>query len=326
MAVNSIFDHPWVLSGFAVFIPLVLFEYFSSRRKRIQKNLPEKLWKKLFVSRIFFALFLASLVIALAGPRWGIGQTAGEYRRAVDAVIAVDVSRSMEIRDASSGKDSGLSRLERGLSIAGEAVESMAGMRFAVTVSRSRGIVAIPLTWDNGAVLAFLDAIDGSNLTGRGTNLESLIDASAGVFQSSYPSSRLIILVSDGEALSGSLKTALGRCNREGIAVTAIAVGSDEGGEVPGGGGIISLRDSEAMQMAARETGGIFIDGNSENAGVTLAGHLRSFAMETYAGKTGQERKAHWPAFAILAIIALGASKLCLLNLRIETLEKQKVE
>ena len=319
MVMSGIFDHPLVLLGFAVFIPFALFENISQRKKRIRNNLPKNLWIKLSASRILFAVFLACLIVALAGPRWGIGQTAGEYRRAVDAVIAVDVSRSMEIRDAygSLAEDNtgGLSRLERGLSIAAKAAASVPGMRFAVTVSRNRGIVAIPLTWDNSAVLAFLDAIDGSSLTGRGTNLESLIDASAGVFQASHPSNRVIILVSDGEALSGSLKAALGRCNRDGITVTAIAVGSDEGGEVPDGGGIISLRDSDAMQMAARETGGIFIDGSRNDAAEALAGHLRSLAAETYAGKNRQERKSHWLTFAMLAIIAFGASKFSLLRL-----------
>jgi Ca-activated chloride channel family protein len=307
---TGIFDHPWVLLGFLVFIPILLSEYFSARRKRIQTNLPKDLWMQLFASRIFFALFLAFLVTALAGPRWGIGQRQGEYRRAVDAVIALDVSRSMEIRDNAGG----LSRLERGLAVAREAVDALPGMRFAVTVSRSRGIVAIPLTWDNGAVLALLEAVDGSNLSGWGTNLESLVDASAGVFQSSHPSNRVIILISDGEELSGSLKAALGRCSQEAISVAAVAVGSDEGGEVPGLDGIASFRDANAMRAAASETGGIYIDGSRSDAAEALAAHLRSLAAETYAGKNKQERKAHWFTFAMLAIIAYGASRLSLLK------------
>ena len=307
-----IFDHPWVLLGLAVFIPLALGDRISSRRRRIKKNLPKKLWKKLSVSRTFFWLFLACLIIALAGPRWGTGQSPSEYRRAVDTVIAIDVSRSMEIHD-----DAGnISRMERGLAIIRETIATMPEMRFAVAVSRSRGIVAIPLTWDNDAVLAFLEALDGSSLTGRGTNLESLLDASAGAFQSSQPTIRVIILVSDGEALTGSLKAALGRCNREGIAVIPVAVGSDEGSEVPGGGGVISRRDSIAMRTAAAETGGVFIDGNHEDAANALATYLRSLASPMEVQRSSGERKAHWFMFAMLAIMCFGASKLSLLRLR----------
>jgi len=309
-----IFDQPWVLLGFAVFIPLALGDRFSPRKRRIKKNLPKNLWTKLTVSRLFFWLFLACLIIALAGPRWGKGQAPNEYRRAVDAVIAVDVSRSMELRDGAGD----VSRMERGLAIVRETIASLPEMRFAVAVSRSRGIVAIPLTWDNDAVLAFLEALDGSSLTGRGTNLESLLDASAGAFQTSQPTIRVIVLVSDGEALTGSLKAALGRCNQDGIAVSPVAVGSDEGSEVPDGGGVISSRDSFAMRTAAAETGGVFVDGNREDAAEALAAYLRSLASPLEIRRDSSERKAHWFMFAMMAILCFGASKLSLLRMRIK--------
>ena len=308
-----VFDHPWALLGFAAFVPLVIGDRLSSRKRRIKKILPKSLWSKLFRSRFFFWLFLSCLIIALSGPRWGKGQSPGEYRRAVDAVIALDVSRSMELRD---GSDEGLSRMDRGLAIVCETITALPEMRFAVTLSRNRGILAIPLTWDSDAVLAFLQAVDGSSLTGRGTNLESLVDASAGVFQSSQPSNRVIILVSDGESLAGSLAAAAGRCGREGIALVPVAVGSDEGREVPGEGGVISRRDSFALRTAATETGGTYIDGGSEDAALALAAYLRSLASPLEIRKGGRERKAHWFMFAMLAIMCFGASKLSLLRMR----------
>jgi len=316
-----VFDHPWVLAGLAVLIPLALGDWFSPRGKRVRKSLPGNLRKKLFASRVFFRLFLALLIIALAGPRWGIGQAADEYRRAIDAVIAIDVSRSMETDDGfggggggfAGGQAGGISRLERGLSIVREAVEALPGMRFAVAISRNRGIVAIPLTWDSGAVLAFLDGA-GSSMTGRGTNLESLVDAAAGAFQSSLPARRVILLVSDGEALSGSLNAALQRCVRDGITVNAIASGSDEGGIFPGGEGTVSRRDSAAMRMAAILTGGAYIDGNREDAARALIAHLRSLAQESKSAGNRKELKARWFIFIMTAIMAFGASKLSLLR------------
>jgi Ca-activated chloride channel family protein len=328
------FDHPWALWGFAVFIPLILFHYLSSSSKLIQKNLPKNLMSQLSASQFFFRLFLAFIIIALAGPRWGTGEDAAkEYRRATDVIIALDVSRSMEVRDgqdingkidddgdAAAGTSNATvtavhSRLERGLSIVKETIEAAPGMRFGIAISRSKGIVAVPLTWDSGAMLAFLDAA-GSSLTGRGTNLESLVDAAAGAFQPSYPSKRVIILVSDGEALSGTLKTAIERCKRDGITVVSIAMGSDEGGIVPGGDGIISRRDSSSMRMAAGQTGGIYIDGNREDASRILASHLLSLSpgLETRGTQTGHT--ARWFIFSLLAIITFGASKLSLLRLK----------
>ena len=324
------FDNPWVLLGCAIFIPLTLFNYFSAHGKQIKKNLSGNLRKKLLTSRFFFRIFLVCIIIALAGPRWGNEQTStlstvlpaglpGEYRRLLDVVIAIDVSRSMEITDEQGGE---FSRLERGLAIVreaagridGMAVGSVSGIRMGAAVSRNRGIVAVPLTWDSEAVFAFMDAA-GLSMTGRGTNLESLLDAASSAFQPSHPSKKLILLVSDGEALSGSLKAAVNRCKRNGIAVTAIAVGSDEGRRISNGSEIISRRDVGAMRMAAGQTGGIYIDGNRQDASGTLAGYLRSLTqgLETHGNKN--EPKARWFIFAMLAIMTFGASKICLVRI-----------
>jgi Ca-activated chloride channel family protein len=307
------FDYPWALLGFLVFIPLLLWDFFSARRKKIYENLPKNLKTQLAASRVFFKIFLACVIAALSGPRWGIGPSAlsGESLRAVDAVIALDVSRSMELHDGQ-GAAADTSRLERGLAIVREAVAAVPGMRFGAAVSRNKGIVAVPLTWDSDAVLAFLDAA-GSSLTGRGTNLESLVDAAAGAFQSSYPSTRVILLVSDGEALSGSLGAALSRCKRDGILVSSIAVGSDEGGMLDDG--ILSRRNPRAMRIAAGQTGGLYIDGNREDAAAALVGHLLSLAPGSETRGTQTERTARWFMFVMLAIMAFGASKLSLLRL-----------
>jgi len=230
------------------------------------------------------------------------------------------VSRSMEVaNEHTSGYQSGQeTRLERGIAIVTKAVEATPETHYAVTVSRNRGIVAVPLTWDSGAVLAFLEAA-GSSLTGRGTNLESLVDAAMGAFRSSYPATKLILLVSDGEALSGSLKAAVSRCKRDGIRISTIAVGSDEGGFVPSQGNegeIISRRDSSAMKMAAGQTGGIYIDGNDENAAAVLISHLRTMGIESRSGGSGTEQKPRWFLFAMFAIMAFAASKAALLKWR----------
>ena len=308
-----VFDHPWVLAGLGVLILLFLFNQLSALNKRIHKNLPQKLRAKLIYSRIFSGVFFACLIIALAGPRWGKVQAVSEYRRAVDAVIAVDVSRSMEVPD---GMDNGITRLERGLAIARETVMATPGIRFAAALGRNRGITAVPLTWDNSTILTFLESLDGTSMTGRGTNLESLIDAAAGVFQGSHLSNRVIILVSDGETLTGSFKAAIGRCGQAGIVIAAVAVGSDEGGTFPGGDGIVSMRDTAVLRTAAAQTGGVFIDGNREDAAETLIRYLRAAAPEIKTGGSKTELRSRWFLFVMLSIIAFGMSKLSVLKMR----------
>jgi Ca-activated chloride channel family protein len=331
---NQAFDYPVFLWGFAALLPFVFFNLLGTRKAG--GRMPSALMRRLFISTIFFDSFLAFLIIALAGPRWGSQSVSDGSRRGLDVVIALDVSRSMNIRDATlvtatqgaagfetagrpealgySGGEMGASRLERGLSLSLETVAALPEMRYAVAVGRGRGLLAVPLTWDKDAVLNFLEAAGSETIGGAGTNLESLLDAAVQAFVESFPSRRLILLVSDGEALSGSLKAALARLNQKGISVSALALGSAEGRPVPGLEGVISRRESGVMRMIAESTGGIYIDGNRDDAFAALAGHLRSLVPETQMGEGRVEKKQRWFLFLAAAIICYAASRFCFLK------------
>jgi Ca-activated chloride channel family protein len=314
MNFNAIkFDFPFALGAFAIFIPLVIYDIYSRFRKN-KPNLPEDLAKKLRSSVFLFRLFIIFSIIAIAGPRWGIGFAASEFRRGLDAVFAIDVSRSMDIRDAQTGGGN-QSRLERGLLIAKESVASVSGARFAAAIGRGQGYLAVPLTWDNEAALSFLESLDGFSVTGRSTNLESLVDAAADAFQSSSPARKVIVLVSDGESHAGILRNALNRCVKDGITVYAVALGSDTGRPIaaetdnPQSGAVISRRDSSVMRSAAERTGGVYIDGSRDDSASVLSGHLLSIAHETGPGNSRPEPKERRTLFIILAIISYGISK-----------------
>jgi Ca-activated chloride channel family protein len=307
------FDYPWALGALTLIIPLILSDFIGSSRKLNQK-LPVGLRKKLRLSVFCFRVFIVCAIIALAGPRWGTGPSISEYRRGLDVVFAVDVSRSMDIRDVPATGDEWQSRLERGLFIARESVKAVPGSRFATVIGRSRGYLAVPLTWDNEAVLGFLETLDGSSMTGRSTNLETLLDATASAFQSSSPARKVIVLVSDGEALEGSIKNAVNRSVRDGIIISAVATGSDEGRPVPADGSsensdAVSRRDTAVLFMACEKTGGAYIDANRSDAASILSDHLYSIARETKPQGGHGESKERRVLFIILAIIAYAVSK-----------------
>jgi len=308
------FDYPIALSAFSIFIGITLFDIFSRQRKYSQ-NLPEDLYKKSRLSVLFFRLFITFAIIALAGPRWGMGFSSSGYRRGLDVVFAIDVSRSMDVRDAQPGGDP-QSRLERGILISRESVLNASGARFAAAIGRSKGYVTIPLTWDNEAVLSFFETLDGSSMTGRSTNLETLVDAAADAFLDSSPAQKVIVLVSDGEALGGVLRNAVNRCIKEGVIINTVAVGSDTGLPVPSAA-VISRREAAVMRSTAERTGGIYIDGGREDAASVLSSHLLSLAQETGSPDSRKEPKERRTLFIILALIAYGASKFAPLNLRL---------
>jgi Ca-activated chloride channel family protein len=276
--------------------------------------------KKLLVSEILFFLFLIFAIIALAGPKWGTGYAPVEYRRGLDVVFAIDISRSMDIRDAqitsqSSSRAAFQSRLERGISIARESVASVSSARFAAAIGRGRGYLAVPLTYDSEAALIFLESLDVSSMTGRSTNLESLVDAAVDAFQNSSPARKVIVLISDGESHAGILRNAVNRCVRDNIILNTVATGTDEGRQIterandPNAPSAISRRDPLVMRASAERTGGIYIDAGREDSSTALSSHLLSLAQETGSGNRKQEPKQRRPLFIMLAIISYGASK-----------------
>jgi len=313
-------DSPLFLLGLLAFVPIFLADAFSARRRRILALLPPGMKARFRASTALFRLSMAFLLVALAGPRWGAALAEADVRRAVDAVFAVDVSRSMEVPDGLGEYASGAAptRLDRGLEIAREAVVSLPGARYAVAVSRGRGILAVPLTWDQGSVLAFIDALGGSAMTGWGTNLEALAEAAASAFQPFSPARRVVVLISDGEELSGDLRAASARLAQEGASIVAVAVGSESGGTFPDGDGVVSRRDSELMRAAAAATGGLYVDASHPEAARALVAHLAAGAPAIAAGEgaAGSGLRPRWFAFAALSLVAFGASKACLLGSR----------
>jgi len=321
------FDHPHALWALVVLIPLVLISH--ARFGKRFKTMNPLVKKRLAVSSVFFILFLLSFIIVLAGPRRGSLQAPNIRSRDLDIVIALDLSRSMDIADYTD-KGEIASRLQRGISIALEMIEALPGVRFAAAAGRSRGVLTVPLTYDCNAVTHFLHATDSTLLSGRGTNLESLLDAAAGAFRDTQSSQRYILLVSDGESLSGLLKSAVERCKRDNIAIIALALGSDTGQPLPsqsgltaGGDVLISSRDQKAMQMAAELSGGFYIDGYRSDASGIISGYLRSrSAFGTAPAAT--ESASDWFVYIIIAALCYCISKICMFDLKIRKAGYQK--
>ncbi|WP_010257905.1 vWA domain-containing protein [Treponema primitia] len=335
------FDNPRVLLALFLLIPAGFLAFLHYRKRRAVLNflsrdsgdkLVSNLHFRYLVSTAAFTLFLACVIIALAEPRGGT-RLVSETRRGVDVVFAIDLSRSMDVRDISPG---GPSRLSRAASLVVELVNNpwftsrnlgagASGVRFGAAIGKGKGVLALPLTEDTEAIRAFLSSLSGSAITGRGTNLESLIDAAAGAFQDAFPSRRRIILLSDGESLGGSLGDALDRAADADITLITVGLGSGEGGAVPLGNAamlgedghpVISYLQDEVLRNAAERTGGIYVDGNRSNAAAQLANYLASLAAPgslgsgtTVKGFRRETRDLGY-IFVIAALIFLGISKI----------------
>ena len=315
------FEYPQALFALLLIVPYAVFAL--SRIAGKMKALHPMVKTRAALSAVLFGLFLLSFIVALAGPRQGSAGALRAYSRDADVVIALDLSRSMDIRDSADGQM--LSRLQRGLALALDTVRALPELRFAAAAGRSRGVLTVPLTHDSAAIINFLEALDGDVITGRGTNLESLLDAAAAAFQEESPSRRYILLASDGEALSGSFRSAVERCRRNNITIIALALGSDAPQPVPaglsGGEPLASSRDTKAMYQAAELSGGIYVDGNRSDAAGIISAYLRSRAPLSDTA-SAPDSASRWFLFIIIAIVCYGASRLTMLDVKTKKARK----
>lgn len=331
------FDNPQLLSllfFLIIFIPFIIVRYRNGRQKAAlfaaaapsneRKSLLKELRLRIIISDIFFLLFLMFLIIALAGPRWGL-RTVTDYRRGVDVVLAFDFSRSMEVKDCLSSDGQSVSRLEQSKEIAREFAASLKDIRLGVAIGKGRGVLALPLTYDSDTVLSFLYAMDSKAVTGLGTNLESIVEAAFGAFQDFIPSRRGIVLFSDGDALSGSFQAAADKARRAGITLSVVGIGSDQGGPVPvetspnapegflvgvDGKTVISARQEDLLKSGAEKTRGIYVDGSRNDAARVLAGYINSISAESRLQGQRRETNPRWRIFLIAAMSCLGGARI----------------
>jgi Ca-activated chloride channel family protein len=311
-----------ILWGLLLLIPLLALRLLLPGKAGGGMLKREDLPLRSLLSDLFFLLFAGLLLIALAGPRWGFRFVPG-YRQGADLVFAVDLSRSMGVRDVPGRDPGGVSRLERGLALARDLAGELEGIRLAAAIGKGRGILAIPLTWDSWAVLNFLEGLDSSSISGRGTNLEGLVDAAAGAFQDDFPGRRCILLISDGEGHSGVLGAAAERAAKRDILLGVLALGTEAGGPVPleagagegaflsgpGGRPVISSRRGDALRSAAEKTGGFYLDGGREDAAAALENQIRSLLAGQGEDRGNREPQPRWSLFILGALLCLGLSR-----------------
>jgi Ca-activated chloride channel family protein len=292
---------------------------------------------------------------ALAGPRFGVHYVR-ELHQGSDIVLAFDLSRSMNVRDAAplpysaawnAAREMGTagirgalssSRLERSIYTARILLENIISsgggfkdIRFGAALGKGEAILAVPLTDDTEAIFALLNSLTSLAITSRGTNLEKILDAASEAFQDDFPASRSIVLFSDGETLTGSLPAALERLRRRDIKTFTIGAGSIYGAVVPDAdsfegvnstgkkAAITSYLRPDILESIAEQTGGAYIDGDSDSAAAQLVLKINSNITppdENGAWTLREESSVQRHLFVIAGLISFILSKLCSLRFK----------
>ncbi len=268
------FEQPEYLYLFWL-LPLYIIFIVSANRRRqnkldnfsspeIQTSIINPIIKQKRKRKSFlFFLVLACLIFALCRPQWGF-QWEDLKQKGLDIVVAMDVSSSMLAEDIKPN------RLERAKRKVSDLIQMLMGDRIGLVAFAGVSFIQCPLTLDYSAANIFLDILDADLIPIPGTDLGEAIIKSLQAFKEEDNTSKVIIVITDGEDHGGKLNKASQKAKEMGVKIFAIGIGGDIGAPIPKRGesgfkidkqGEVALTklDENALQTVAIETGGAYV-------------------------------------------------------------------
>jgi len=202
---------------------------------------------------LVFACIVLAALTALR-PQWGEREDEARIE-GVDVLVALDVSRSMDARDTRP------SRLGRAKSAVRLIADAARGGRMGLVLFAGDAYLQCPLTSDIDAFLMFLDSVDTLSVRRQGTDLGKALDAAARVFERKWLTSRILVLITDGEDHEGGVDRGIDRMKDLGVAVYAVGVGTESGESVTvPGRSVRSQKSVPTLERIAENTGGEYLD------------------------------------------------------------------
>ncbi|MDC7124880.1 MAG: VWA domain-containing protein [Spirochaetales bacterium] len=219
----------WFLLLLIPMIAIMFVRYYRGRRylESFAGSWRSSSFFDLYTVKCFFIsfgiiIFVVFVILSLVGFP-GDGQPASYEPNGVDVVFAVDVSRSMNATDIKP------SRLGASENIIRAVCDNVDGGRFGIVVFKGQGVKIIPATEDTESVYTFLDFLDTNLLSSPGSNIESGIEAALSAFPKGEERDKYIILISDGEALSGDVQSAVEKAKEAEVSILTIGTGTADG-------------------------------------------------------------------------------------------------
>jgi Ca-activated chloride channel family protein len=263
-------------------IPLlaVLFLYVQYWKRKKQREFGDvELVKRLTPQRSFFKptlkfvlliLALIGLIFGLVNPKIGTKMETIK-REGIDIVFAMDVSKSMLAEDVAPN------RLEKSKQLVSQIINQLGSDRIGIVAYAGSAFPVLPITTDYGVSKMFLQSMNTSMVSSQGTSLDEAIRLSSTYFDKGNKTSKLLILISDGEDHSEGANEAASEANKNGMKIITIGVGTEKGGPIPlkqngvvqsfkrdnNNEVVVTKLNQESLKEIAKATKGGYVNGNS---------------------------------------------------------------
>lgn len=259
----------------------VLFLYIEFWKRKKQREFGDlELVKKLSPEKSNFKpalkfgvvlLGLAMLILGLVNPKIGT-KVEKVKREGIDIVFAIDISKSMLAEDIAPN------RLEKSKQVVSQIINNLGSDRIGIIAYAGSAFPVLPITTDYNVAKMFLQSMNPGMVSSQGSNLDEAIKLSEKYFEGSPNTSKLMIMISDGEDHSEAAKEAAEDARKIGMKIITIGIGTTAGGPIPNkrngviesfhrdkstGEVVVTKLRPEALEAIAKSAKGGYINGNS---------------------------------------------------------------
>lgn len=236
---------------------------------------------------LFAFLFLIFAMIDLLAGK----QKMSTQQKVSNILFLLDVSNSMNAEDIAPN------RLTEAKNILIHTLPHIGGNRIGLIAFAGEASSIMPLTTDISATENYINGIETSLIKVQGTDFLKAVKVATEKFKSIPKGARQVVIISDGEDNEGNENEAINLAKKEGINISTIGIGSDDGAPIPEyfygqlmgykadayGETIISKRQKKALIHIAEKTGGIYTNGNNMNQAVQ---HISEYLKSKKEGST----------------------------------------
>ncbi|QKJ61881.1 VWA domain-containing protein [Flavobacterium sp. M31R6] len=257
---------------------LFLFNLYWKRKKQrefgdlevIKRLSPERSVFKPFLKLGVLLLALIALIFGLVNPKIGT-KVETVKREGIDIVFAMDVSKSMLCEDVAP------SRLEKSKQIVSQIINQLGSDRIGIVAYAGSAFPVLPITTDYSVAKMFLQSMGPGMVSSQGTSLDEAIKLSGTYFDDKSKTSKLMIMISDGEDHSEGAESAAEEAKKLGMKIVTIGLGTEKGGTIPlkkngivesyqrdnNGEIVITKLNPNSLATIAKITGGGYVNGNN---------------------------------------------------------------
>ena len=261
-----------------ILVLVFLYNQYWKRKKQrefgdldmVKKLSPEKSVFKPILKLIVMLLALTALILGLVNPKIGTKMETVK-REGIDIVFAMDVSKSMLAEDVAP------SRLEKSKQIVSQIINQLGSDRIGIVAYAGSAFPVLPITTDYGVAKMFLQSMNTGIVSSQGTSLDEAIKLSSTYFDDKSKTSKLLILISDGEDHSEGAEEAAEEANKLGMKIITIGIGTEKGSTIPlrrngivesfqrdnNNEVVVTKLNQESLTTIAKATKGGYVNGNN---------------------------------------------------------------